>query len=135
VASSSSLKEIIMLSPTEGFKNKECIFCKITAGTLPSEKVYENEHVFAFRDISAQAPVHVLIIPKKHIVDVLDVTGDDSAVFQHLFLAAQQIAAKLGIAGSGFRTVFNSGDHACQTMYHLHLHLLGGTQMGGSLVG
>lgn len=124
-----------MQSPTDIFKNKECIFCKVIAGTLPSEKVYENEDVFAFRDISPQAPVHVLIVPKKHIVDVLDVSGDDGVIFQNLFRAAQQIAAKLGIAGSGFRTVFNSGDHACQTMYHLHLHLLGGTQMGGSLVG
>ncbi|MBM4303075.1 MAG: histidine triad nucleotide-binding protein [Deltaproteobacteria bacterium] len=124
-----------MQSLTDTFKNKECIFCKIIAGTLPSEKVYENEDVFAFRDISPQAPVHVLIVPKKHMVDVLDVSGDDGVVFQNLFRAAQQIAAKLGIAGSGFRTVFNSGDHACQTMYHLHLHLLGGTQMGGSLVG
>ena len=124
-----------MKSPTDAFKSKECIFCKIIAGTLPSEKVFENEHVFAFRDISPQAPVHVLIVPKNHIVDVLDVSGEDLAIFQHLFKAAQQIAAKLGVAGSGFRTVFNSGDHACQTMYHMHLHLLGGTQMGGSLVG
>lgn len=124
-----------MLSPTEAFKTKECIFCKIVSGTLPCEKVYENDNVFAFRDISPQAPVHILIVPKKHITDVLDVSVSDSGVFQNLFQAAQQIAAKLGIAGSGFRTVFNSGDHACQTMYHLHLHLLGGTQMGGSLVG
>jgi len=124
-----------MQSPTDSFKNKECIFCKIIAGTLPSEKVFENENVFAFRDISPQAPVHVLIVPKKHVVDVLDVSGPDMPIFQYLFGAAQQIAAKLGIAGAGFRTVFNSGDHACQTMYHLHLHLLGGTQMGGSLVG
>lgn len=81
------------------------------------------------------APVHVLIIPKKHIVDILDVKPEEGVIFQHLFLAAQQIASQMGIAGSGFRTTFNSGDHACQTMYHLHLHLLGGTQMGGSLVG
>lgn len=124
-----------MISPTDRFKNKECIFCKMIAGTLPSEKVYENEHVFAFRDINAQSPVHVLIIPKKHIVDLLDVSGEESEIFQHIFKAAQLIAGQLGIAGSGFRTVFNSGDNACQTMYHLHLHLLGGTQLGGSLVG
>ena len=116
-------------------KSKECIFCKIIKGTLPSDKVYENEHVFAFRDISPQAPVHVLIVPKKHIVDVLDVRTEDGAIFSQLYLAAQQIAPQLGIAGSGFRTVFNSGDHACQTIFHLHLHLLGGTQMGGSMVG
>lgn len=116
-------------------KSKECIFCKIIQGTLPSDKVYENEHVFAFRDISPQAPVHVLIVPKKHVVDVLDIRPEEGSVFSQLFLAAQQIAPQLGIAGSGFRTVFNSGDHACQTIFHLHLHLLGGTQMGGSMVG
>jgi histidine triad (HIT) family protein len=116
-------------------KSKECIFCKIIKGTLPSDKVFENERVFAFRDISPQAPVHVLIVPKKHVVDVLDVTTDDLPIYGDLFRAVQLIAAQLGIAGSGFRTVFNSGDHACQTIYHLHLHLLGGTQMGGSMVG
>lgn len=116
-------------------KSKECIFCKIIQGTLPSEKVFENERVFAFRDISPQAPVHVLVVPKKHIEDVLDVSSDDASVFADLFRAAQQIAPQLKIAGSGFRAVFNSGDHACQTIYHLHLHLLGGTQMGGSMTG
>ena len=124
-----------MAGPTDRFKSKECIFCKIVAGGLPSEKVFENEHVFAFRDISPQAPVHVLIIPKKHVVDILDVKAEDASIFEHLFKAVQMIAPQLGIAGQGFRTVFNSGDHACQTMYHLHLHLLGGTQMGGSMVG
>ncbi len=116
-------------------RSKECIFCKIIAGTLPSEKVFENDRVFAFKDISPQAEVHVLIIPKKHVVDVLDVTPQDLSIFSDLFLAGQQIAAKLGIAGSGFRTVFNSGDHGCQTIYHLHMHLLGGEQLGGSMVG
>ncbi len=119
----------------ERVKSKECIFCKIIQGTLPSEKVFENDRVFAFKDISPQAPVHVLIVPKKHITDVLDVAREDSQIFGDLFFAAQLIAGQLKIAGSGFRTVFNSGDHACQTMYHLHLHLLGGTQMGGSMTG
>jgi histidine triad (HIT) family protein len=116
-------------------KSKECIFCKIIQGTLPSEKVFENEKVVAFRDISPQAPVHVLIVPKKHVEDVLDVSAEDMLIFSELFRAAQHIAGQLKIAGNGFRTVFNSGDHACQTIYHLHLHLLGGTQMGGSMVG
>lgn len=124
-----------LASNTHTMKSKECIFCKIIQGTLPSEKVYENERVFAFRDISPQAPVHVLIVPKKHFTDVLDVYREEGQVFADLFLAAQQIAPQLGIAGPGFRTVFNSGDHACQTIYHVHLHLLGGTQMGGSMVG
>ncbi|NBT59740.1 histidine triad nucleotide-binding protein [bacterium] len=116
-------------------KSKECIFCKIIQGTLPSKKVYENDHVFAFRDIAPQAPVHVLIVPKNHVDDVLDIRPEQGSVFQQLFLAAQQIAGQLEIAGSGFRLVFNSGDHACQTIHHLHLHLLGGAQMGGSMVG
>lgn len=116
-------------------KSKECIFCKIVQGTLPCEKVFENEKVFAFKDISPQAPIHVLIVPKKHVADVLDVSSEDALIFTDLFRAVQMIAPQLGIAGPGFRTVFNSGDHSCQTMFHVHLHLLGGTQMGGSLVG
>lgn len=123
------------MTPSDRNKSKECIFCKIIQGTLPSEKVFENERVVAFKDISPQAPVHVLVVPKKHIEDILDVGIQDAQVFQDLFTAVQHIAAQLGIAGPGFRSVFNSGDHACQTMYHLHLHLLGGTQMGGSMVG
>lgn len=116
-------------------KSKECIFCKIVGGTLPSRKVFENEKVFAFKDISPQAPVHILIVPKRHVEDVLDITRDEASIFSDLFFAVQQLAGQLGIAGTGFRTVFNSGDHACQTIYHVHLHLLGGTQMGGSMVG
>ena len=116
-------------------KSKECIFCKIIQGTLPCDKIFENEKVFAFRDISPQAPVHVLIVPKKHLVDVLDVNREDLTLFADLFQAVQHIAPQLRIAGPGFRTVFNSGDHACQTIYHIHLHLLGGTQMSGSMVG
>lgn len=123
------------MRPDDKRKAKECIFCKIIQGTLPTQKVFENGRVFAFRDISPQAPVHVLIVPRKHVTDILDVRAEDAEIFQDLFLAAQHIAAQLGIAGSGFRTVFNSGDHACQTIYHLHLHLLGGTQMGGSMTG
>lgn len=123
------------MKPGDQAKSKECIFCKIIKGTLPSNKVFENEYVFAFKDIAPQAPVHVLIVPKFHVEDVLDVRSEDAEVFTHLFKAVQQIASQLGIAGTGFRTVFNSGDHACQTIFHLHLHLLGGTQMGGSMVG
>lgn len=123
------------MKPDDPQKAKECIFCKIVKGTLPANKVFENENVVAFRDISPQAPVHVLIVPRKHVNDVLDVKLQDAQIFADLFRAAQQIAAQLGIAGPGFRTVFNSGDHACQSVYHLHLHLLGGVQMGGSMVG
>lgn len=123
------------MKPDDKQKSKECIFCKIVAGTLPTQKVFENEKVFAFKDISPQAPVHILIVPKIHVSDVLDVKQEDASVFQDLFQAVQHIAPQMGIAGSGFRTVFNSGDHACQTIYHLHLHLLGGGQMSGSMTG
>ena len=116
-------------------QSKECIFCKIIEGTKKKKKVYEDDRVFAFRDISPQAKTHVLIIPKKHVVDILDVSAEDAHVFSDLLRAVQHIAPQLGIAGTGFRTVFNSGDHACQTIYHLHLHLLGGEQLGGSMVG
>ncbi len=116
-------------------KSKDCIFCKIIAGTLPSERVFENDRVFAFKDARPQAPIHVLIVPKFHVINILEVHQRDAAVFSDLFFAAKQIVSQLGIAESGFRAVFNSGDHACQSVYHLHLHLLGGTQLGGSMVG
>ena len=111
------------------------LFEKIIAGEIPATIVHRDDRVIAFRNISPQAPVHVLIVPKKHLADVLDVGRDDASIFMDLFQAVQHIAPQLGIAGSGFRTVFNSGDAACQTIYHVHLHLLGGTQMGGSMVG
>lgn len=116
-------------------KNRDCIFCKIIDGSLPSTKVLETETVFAFRDISPQAPVHVLVVPKKHIADVECVEASHGAVFQDLFDAVQKLVKKLDLSEKGFRTVFNTGEHACQTVFHLHLHLLGGAQMGGSMVG
>ncbi len=115
-------------------KTRECIFCKIIQGTLPCDKVFEDETTFAFRDISPQIAQHILIVPKFHVEDILDVAPDKLSIFSDLFRAAQMIAPQVGIAGSGFRTVFNSGDHACQTIYHLHLHLLGGSQMSGAMV-
>ncbi len=116
-------------------RNKECIFCKIIDGTLPSTKVLDTERVFAFRDISPQAPVHVLVVPKAHISDVQAASAAHGAVFQDLFDAVQTLVKKLNLEKTGFRTVFNTGEHACQTVFHLHLHLLGGAQMGGSMVG
>lgn len=123
------------MKPGDKEKSKECIFCKVIQGTLPSQKIFETDRVCAFRDISPQAPVHILIVPKEHVDDILDVPAQKASIFQDLFLAVQQLAPQLGIAGSGFRTVFNSGDHACQSVYHLHLHLLGGTQMSGNMTG
>lgn len=105
----------------------DCIFCKIVAGEIPSDPVYENDTVFAFRDNNPQAPTHVLIVPKKH-VDGLHAV-DDTDDLQSLLLAAAHIAREDGIAGSGYRVVINSGRHGGQSVDHLHVHLLGGRTM------
>lgn len=113
----------------------DCIFCKIIEGKIPSNRVYEDENVFAFHDIQPQAPVHVLVVPKKHVVSVADVSAADSSVFQHVFVGAQKVSELLSLKTNGFRTVFNTGRHGCQSVFHLHLHVLGGTQLGASMVG
>jgi histidine triad (HIT) family protein len=107
-----------------------CIFCRILSGEIPSNKVYEDEYVYAFRDIEPQAPVHVLIVPKKHMPDVMALDGEMAA---HLLAAAKRIAASEGIAETGFRLVTNCGVHGAQSVRHLHLHLLGGAQLGGKM--
>jgi histidine triad (HIT) family protein len=104
----------------------DCLFCGIIAGKINANVVYQNDLVVAFKDIGPKAPVHVLIIPRKHIVGVLDLTADDGVVVAEIF----QVAARLGIAGSGFRVVVNSGPDSGQSVFHLHYHLLGGRQMG-----
>lgn len=107
-----------------------CIFCRIGAREIPAEVVYEDDHVMAFKDINPQAPVHVLIIPKKHIPTLLDLAEDDATLLGKVYLAAQEIARKFGIAGDGFRVVANCGQAAGQTVFHVHFHLLGGRTMG-----
>lgn len=109
--------------------DNDCLFCKIIRGEIPSQKVYENESVLAFKDISPQAPVHVLIIPKHHIPAVTALDSENSAFLPELFAAANEIAKELKLE-SGFRLVINCGEHAGQTVFHLHMHLLGGTQLG-----
>ena len=103
----------------------DCIFCKIAAGEIPSQKAYEDDQVLAFYDLDPQAPVHVLIIPKQHIVSAAAVTPENSAVLAHIFEVAAKLAAELGL-NDGFRVVTNSGMAAGQTVPHLHFHLLGG---------
>jgi len=107
----------------------ECLFCNIIEGNIPADKVYEDEHVFAFRDINPVAPLHVLIIPKKHISMINDVEEADVATMGRLFLAAKQIAKDLGVADEGYRTVMNCGEAAGQTVFHVHLHLLAGREL------
>ena len=107
----------------------DCVFCKIISGEIPSKKVYEDDSVYAFYDISPMAPVHVLIIPKQHIASVNEVTSENSAVIAHIYEVAAGLAKELGIAESGYRIVTNCGKNAGQTVFHLHFHLLGGTQL------
>ena len=106
----------------------DCIFCKIIAGEIPSTKVYEDDSVFAFRDIAPQAPTHILVIPKAHISGCDGVTVDNSAVVAHIFEVIPKIAAAEGLTG-GYRVVSNCGDDAGQTVHHLHFHILGGKQL------
>lgn len=105
----------------------DCLFCKIINGDIPSAKVYEDELVFAFRDIEPQAPTHILIIPKTHIKSVAEITPENSAVVAHIFEVAAKIAEEEGL-DDGYRIVTNCGDNAGQTVKHLHFHLMGGRQ-------
>jgi histidine triad (HIT) family protein len=107
----------------------DCIFCKIVAGELPSQKVLETEEVLAFHDIRPQAPVHVLLIPKKHIASAHEIQAEDAELVGRLHLAAQNVAEQLGIAKDGYRLVTNVGFHGQQTVPHLHYHLIGGRQL------
>ena len=103
----------------------DCIFCKIAAGEIPSTKVYEDEQIYAFRDIAPMAPTHILVIPKAHIASVNEVTAENSGLVSHIFEVIPQIAAAEGLTG-GYRVVSNCGADAGQTVHHLHFHILGG---------
>lgn len=105
----------------------DCIFCKIVNGEIPSQKVYEDERVVAFNDLSPQAPVHILIIPKEHISSCDDVNEENCAVIGHIFSVAAKIAKEKGLT-NGYRIVNNCGDEGGQTVKHLHFHLMGGRQ-------
>ena len=107
----------------------ECLFCKIRDGEIPAEVVYEDDEVLAFNDVNPQAPVHVLIIPKKHISTVNDAGPDDAAIIGNMMLAAKDIANTRKIAADGYRLVVNCNQNAGQTVFHIHLHLLGGRRM------
>ena len=107
----------------------DCLFCKIIAGEIPSTKVYEDENVFAFRDIAPQAPTHILVVPREHIESVADLNADNSVLAARCLEAAAAIARQEGLKG-GFRVVSNCGDDAGQTVKHLHFHILGGERLG-----
>lgn len=107
---------------------KDCLFCRIMSGEIPSTKVYEDETVYAFRDIAPMAPVHILIVPKAHIASAANITTENADLIAHIFAVIPQIAAAEGLE-NGFRVVTNSGADACQSVQHLHFHLLGGAKM------
>lgn len=107
----------------------DCIFCKIIRDEIPAKKVYEDEHVVAFHDINPIAPIHVLMIPKKHISSLLAIEEADKELIGHLHLALQKVAQQLGVDESGFRVITNVGPHGQQTVFHIHYHLIGGRQL------
>jgi histidine triad (HIT) family protein len=107
----------------------DCLFCKIAQQQIPAKIIHEDEHVVAFRDISPQAPVHALVIPKRHITTLNDIDPTDAGLLGHMVITAQQIAAQDGIDETGFRLVMNCNRDGGQTVYHIHMHILGGRSM------
>ncbi|MBQ7445998.1 MAG: histidine triad nucleotide-binding protein [Clostridia bacterium] len=112
----------------------DCIFCRIIKGDIPSAKVYEDELCYAFKDINPQAPAHVLVVPKKHAASVLELGEEDKALLGHIQLVIGKLAKELGVSETGFRVMTNCGSDACQSVKHLHYHLLGGVQMSEKMV-
>ncbi|GIP35839.1 histidine triad nucleotide-binding protein [Paenibacillus sp. J2TS4] len=108
----------------------DCIFCKIVEGSIPANKIYEDDTVLAFHDIQPAAPVHALIIPKKHIAAMKDVREEDLPLIADIHRAAQKVAKELGVDESGYRLLNNCGKNAGQVVFHIHYHLLGGAKLG-----
>ena len=108
----------------------DCIFCRIAAGEIESNILYQDEHVVAFPDINPKAPVHLLVVTRKHIESVADLTDDDELLMGHVVTVANRLALDAGISGKGYRLVVNCGSEGGQLVPHLHLHVLGGRQMG-----
>ncbi len=111
---------------------KDCIFCKIIEGEIPSQKVFEDDEICAFRDINPQAPVHIVVIPKSHIESMDRIDASNSACVAHIFEKVPEIASAAGLTG-GYRVISNCGGDACQTVKHLHFHILGGKQLSERL--
>ncbi len=107
----------------------DCLFCRIVAGEIPAEVIHESPNTLAFRDINPQAPTHVLIVPRRHIARINDIVEADHDIVGSLFTAAKEIAAEEGLAEEGYRVVMNCNEAAGQSVFHLHLHLLGGRQL------
>ncbi|MHC4600890.1 MAG: histidine triad nucleotide-binding protein [Planctomycetota bacterium] len=108
----------------------DCLFCRIASGDIPSDRVLETDGLLAFRDINPQAPVHVLVIPKKHVPTVDDLSEEDAGLVGDMALASRDIARDLGIAESGYRLIMNCREHGGQEVFHIHMHILGGRKLG-----
>ena len=113
---------------------EDCIFCKIINGEIPSQKVYEDDEILAFNDIKPVAPIHVLIIPKKHISNLMELKEEDMHIIGKIMKAAQKIAKDLGIAEDGFRLISNCGPDSGQEVMHIHFHLLAGKKLGPKII-
>jgi len=107
-----------------------CLFCRIVSGEIPAKKVHEDEHLLAFEDINPQAPLHVLVVPKRHVATLNDLQAEDDQLVGEMVRRAAAIAESRGVAAGGYRTVFNCNSDAGQTVFHIHLHVLGGRRMG-----
>lgn len=123
--SSLEMMEGVSLVATE-----DCIFCQIVEGKIPAKKVYEDQEILAFEDVSPQAPVHLLVIPKKHIPSLLDLQPEDEKIASQILFRIQEIAKEKGLDQNGFRVVNNIGEEGGQTVFHIHFHVLGGRNLG-----
>lgn len=109
---------------------EDCVFCKIIDGKIPSEKVYEDENVLAFKDINPVAPIHILVIPKKHIEKLIDVKEEDAYLIAEIFKAINKIVKQLNIEKEGFRVIANCGENGGQEVMHIHFHIIAGKKLG-----
>lgn len=107
----------------------DCLFCKIVNKEIPATVVYESDTIVAFKDINPRAPIHILIIPKKHLATINDVSEEDALVLGEIILCAKRLASEMGISNDGYRLVYNVNEHGGQEVYHIHLHLLGGRKL------
>ena len=113
--------------------DEQCIFCRIINKKVPSDIVYEDDHVVVFKDINPQTPIHLLIVPKAHIPSLNDVSAEHTVALGHVPIVAKKLAAEMGLGERGWRLVINCGEEACQSVFHLHVHLLGGRTMSGQM--
>jgi len=109
---------------------ENCLFCKIISGEIPSQKVYEDENCFAFKDVSPKAPIHILLVPKIHVANIHSISDENGNIAANLFSAISKIVKEQNLAQDGYRLVTNCGENGGQTVFHLHIHILGGAKMG-----